>query len=141
MQGTLVHLLIVKIRVAHFYVSYADEDRVFRGAAHEINHFVFFDKWKQLYGYKEGEEPMHPEPLWFTQEMIVDPTLNTKRIQEITGYNHMAYEQFYTEYINGKIVMDYIKEFYEESNTIKEFIDKTYTFSVNNIQVLTEKCG
>lgn len=124
-----------------FYVSYADEERVFRGAAHEINHFVFFDKWKQLYGYKDGEEPMHPEPLWFTEEMIVDPTLNTNRILEITGYNHFAYEQFYTEYINGKIVMDYVKEFYEESNTIKEFIDKTYEFSVNNIQELLEKCG
>lgn len=124
-----------------FDVSYADEDRVFLGTAHEINHFVFFEKWKQLYGYNDSNEPLHPEPLWFTCELIVDPTLNTKRIQEITGYEHKAYEQFYTESIDGKIVMDYVKEFFNERNTIKEFIDKTYEFCVNHIQELSEKCG
>lgn len=125
----------------HFYVSYADEERVFRGMPHEINHMLFFEKWKQLYGYDKEQEPNHPEPLWFTMEMIVDPTLNTGRIQEITGYKHLSYEQFYTQTIDNKVVMDYINEFYSSSKSIKEFIDRTYEFCVSHIDELVIKCG
>jgi len=47
-----------------FYVSYHDEERVFSGAVHEINHMVMYEKWKEMNGLEELIEPAFPSPLW-----------------------------------------------------------------------------
>lgn len=90
---------------------------------HEINHFVLFEKWKSMNGYAKAREPEQPEPLWFLEEMIVDPTLNTKALQEIVPYPQKAYEQFYT------------------ASIIEEFLERTYRYIEDNLKELIEKCG
>lgn len=32
-----------------FFVSYNDEERVFSGAVHEINHMIFYEKWNEMH--------------------------------------------------------------------------------------------
>ena len=45
-----------------FYVSYQDEERVFSGAVHEINHMIFFEKWQEMHGgsIREPAWPVNP---------------------------------------------------------------------------------
>lgn len=110
-----------------FYVSYQDEERVFSGAVHEINHMIFFEKWKEIYGF-HGSEPSWPDPLWYLEEIIVDPTLNDERVKPHTLYENKAYPQFYSINANDDMsIMDKIKACYEiYKNNISEFIKKAY---------------
>jgi hypothetical protein len=108
-----------------FYVSYQDEERVFSGAVHEINHMIFFEKWKEMHG-ESCEERQWPDPLWYLEEIIVDPTLNDERVKPHTLYENKAYHMFYEKDSSGVSLMDKIKECYGESGSIEAFLDDSY---------------
>ena len=95
-----------------FFVSYQDEERVFSGAVHEINHMIFWEKWKEMFEIKNSE-PSFPDPLWYLEEIIVDPTLNDERVKKFTLYENRAYPQFYVKKTDGLSIMDKVKECYE----------------------------
>ena len=109
-----------------FYVSYHDEERVFSRAVHEINHMIFFEKWKEMHGI-DGPEPLWPDPLWYLEEIIVDPTLNDERVKCHTLYENKAYPMFYEkDNVTGVSVMDRVKECYKSYSEIEGFIDAAY---------------
>lgn len=125
-----------------FWVNYNTPDAYILGASiHEINHFMAFEKWKAMHGYDKKVEPMHPEPLWFLEEIIVDPTLNEPELQKIASYPQRAYTQFYEESINGIVVMEHIKKIYNERNNMADFLDRSYSFIEEHIEELIVKCG
>ncbi|SHJ78554.1 hypothetical protein SAMN02745136_00847 [Anaerocolumna jejuensis DSM 15929] len=131
-----------KVLNKEFWLHYLTRDEnIFKAAMHEINHFVLFEKWKSMHGCKEQREPEHPEPLWFLEELIVDPTLNTKELQAFVPYPQRAYEQFYTAVVNGRTPQEFVQSCYRNSNTIEEFLEKTYRYIEDNLQELIEKCG
>ncbi len=85
-----------------FWLHYqTPEETVIRASLHEINHFILFEKWKQMHGYTLTRESTHPEVLWFLEEMSVDPTLNSPKLQEVAPYPQRAYEKFYQNSWNG----------------------------------------
>lgn len=119
-----------------FYVSYQDEERVFAGAVHEINHMIFYEKWKEMQGGGEMPEPGHPSPLWYLQEMIVDPTLNDPAVKPHTLYDNRAYEQFYTTMIEGKSVMTHLRAMYDAKTDIEDFMRRGLEFVEQNYAVI-----
>ncbi len=131
-----------KVITKEFYIHYLTrEEIIYKAAMHEINHFVLFEKWKSIHSIESEREPEHPEPLWFLEEMIVDPTLNTKRLQELVPYPQRAYEQFYTSLIQGRPPQEFIQDCYKDSRTIEEFLERTYRYIEDNLRELIEKCG
>ena len=117
-----------------FYVSYHDEERVFSGAVHEINHMIFWEKWKEISG-TQGTEPAFPDPLWYLEEIIVDPTLNDERVRRFTLYENRAYPQFYVKK-NGLSIMDRVKVCYASyKDDIAGFLKEAYEI------VLSENTG
>ena len=110
-----------------FYVSYQDEERVFSGAVHEINHMIFHEKWKEMYGSLMKEEAW-PDPLWYLEEIIVDPTLNDERVKRYTLYENKAYPQFYLPGKDGGPgIMDRVKACYRKhGDAIEEFLSEAY---------------
>ena len=114
-----------------FYVSYHDEERVFSGAVHEINHMIFFEKWKEMHG--ECKERQWPDPLWYLEEIIVDPTLNDERVKHHTLYENRAYPVFYEEDESGQSLMDKVKKCYEKADSIEAFLDETYKIIKTNL--------
>ena len=114
-----------------FYVSYQDEERVFSGAVHEINHMVFFEKWKEMHG--ETDEKQWPDPLWYLEEIIVDPTLNDERVRNHTLYENKAYPQFYEAGADGVSLMNLVKECYKNSANIEMFLNDAYEIIKSNI--------
>lgn len=109
-----------------FYVSYQDEERVFSGAVHEINHMIFFEKWNEMHG-GNCKEKQWPDPLWYLEEIIVDPTLNDERVKKHTLYENKAYPQFYEPNAkDGECIMDKIKKCYVQNEIIEDFLEQAY---------------
>lgn len=127
------------VMTKEFYINYNTVDeRIFTGSLHEINHFVLFEKWKSMHGYTKTVEPVYPEPLWYLEEIAVDPTLNEACLMEIAPYPQKAYQQFYKADREGISIMDRIKKIYNERSSIEEFLDKAYEFIAENIDVINK---
>lgn len=125
-----------------FWINYNSEDeKIMGGAIHEMNHFVFFEKWKSMHGYTKPTEPTHPEALWFLEEIIVGPTLADSSIQSVYSNNQKSYASFYREKINNRFIMDYIEEFYRERVSMEEFLNRCYEFITYNLEEIISKCG
>lgn len=109
----------------HYLVS----DEIFiRSSLHEINHMILFDKWKSMYGYEKEKEPEFPEPLWYLEELSIEPILNTRRIQRLAPFEHKAYDSFYKIIINGKSLPEQIQNIYKNSSNIEEYLTKSYKY-------------
>lgn len=120
-----------------FFVSYEkDLDMLMMASIHEINHFVLFEKWKQMHGYDKENEPLYPDTLWFLEEMAVDPTLNIPCIQKVAPYPQKAYDQFYECMIEGVSAEDHIINMYINRTSIEDFLNTTYDFIDNNKKIL-----
>ena len=120
-----------------FFVSYEkDIDMLMMASIHEINHFVLFEKWKQMHGYDKEIEPMYPETLWFLEEMAVDPTLNIPCIQDVAPYPQNAYEQFYERMIDGISAEEHLINIYKNRSSMEDFLDRAYDFIDKHKEVL-----
>lgn len=108
-----------------FFVSYEkDIDMLMMASIHEINHFVLFEKWKQMRGYEKENEPLYPDTLWFLEEMAVDPTLNIPSIQKIAPYPQKAYEQFYECMIDGISAEEHMIKMFTDRISMDNFSNK-----------------
>jgi len=125
-----------------FWVSCSMEDtKIIRASIHEMAHFMFYEKWKELYGEVHPKDLGRPSPRWYLEEMAVDPLLNDARIQKIVPLEHKAYPQFYTQSINGAAIMDHIKGFYANRASVEDFIQNAFRFVEDNIAEIIRKCG
>ena len=110
-----------------FFVSFQDEERVFSGAPHEINHMIFHEKWKEMHG-ADCKTPAWPDPLWYLEEIIVDPILHDERVKPYMLYDNKAYPEFYVpDHDDGSSIMDRIKKCYSiYKDDIEVFIEEAY---------------
>lgn len=125
------------VMTKEFFVSYdKDIDMLMMASIHEINHFVLFEKWKQMHGYDKAVEPMYPDTLWFLEEMAVDPTLNIPSIQKIAPYTQKAYEQFYEKMLDGRSVEEHIINMFANRTSMESFLNEAYDFIDKNKSLL-----
>ncbi len=116
-----------------YFLHYDISDKVFLSASlHEINHMIFFDKWKNMHGYETLKEPDFPDILWFLEELIIEPTLNDSRIQNIVPIKQNAYDSFKKTLIDGIPLTYYIQNLYDSCKNIDDFIDTAYCFLREN---------
>ena len=119
-----------------FYVSFQDEERVFSGAVHEINHMIFYEKWNEMHG-GSCEEKLWPDPLWYMEEIVVDPTLNDESVKKFTLYENKAYSQFYVlEKGSNESIMDRVKVCYENRLNIEAFLEEAYSVICEYVEEL-----
>ena len=87
---------------------------------------IFFQKWKEMHG-SQCAEPVWPDPLWYLEEIIVDPTLNDERVKHHTLYENKAYPLFYEkDKLTGVSIMDRIMDCYNKHSRIEDFLDTSY---------------
>ena len=116
-----------------FALSFSmNEADVVEVVAHETLHFLWFEKWKQLYPTCKRKEYDSPFLPWKYSEMVTDPILNSKNINRILNIKEKAYNSFY-ELIDNKNnnVMDMLKNIYESNDKIEEKIIKGYDYIKN----------
>ena len=80
---------------------------------HELCHFLFFEKCKEIYPNWKYEDFDSPSLLWYLSEIIIDPTLNSDNIQKIYKHKFKCYDIFYN------VEIDNIKSFIIPGGDIK----------------------
>ena len=109
------------------------ERDVISTCAHETCHFMWFNKWKDLYPDCTRREYDSPYIPWHYSEMVVDPILNSKEIQEVINVKCPCYDCYY-EMDN---VIEKLRDIYNEDISIEDKIIKGYDYIKT---VLEEKC-
>lgn len=99
--------------------------------AHEVCHFLWFIKWKQLYPNCKKEEFESPFITWKYSEMVVDPILNSKEINDMLKITAKAYDYFYELKDDKTYVMQRLNDIYNSDDSIENIIQKGYEY-INN---------
>lgn len=108
----------------NFCISYnLDEKKLIEVCAHEILHFVWFKKFKELYPDINEIEYDNPYLAWEYSELVVDFILNSKDINNILKINAKSYDYFYELNCFNKI-----REIYLSNNSIENKIRLGYEY-------------
>ena len=105
-----------------------EEKEVIRTSAHETLHFLWFEKWKELYPECPRIEYDSPYITWQYSEMVTDPILNSKEIKKVININERAYRSFYDIKDGNDYMMDNLKDIYNSNLTIEEKITKGFEY-------------
>ena len=111
-----------------FSIGIVDEEKLIETTSHEILHFFWFEKWKEIFPNYKKEEFESPSLIWKYSEMVVDPILNSKIFKDIFKINYKAYDSFYSLYDQEVKVMDKLKEIYNENTSISNKILLGYEY-------------
>ena len=106
------------------------EEKIIETTAHETCHFLWFQKWHELYPSCPKRHYDSPYLPWRYSEMVVDPILNASSISNIFNnkFIEKAYDSFYNLKYDNKYVMDSLKEIYKENISIEDKIKKGYKY-------------
>jgi hypothetical protein len=95
---------------------------------HEIFHFIYYEKWKEIFPKTKIKDFEPPSLIWHLSELVVPIVLNDKEIQKVFKYSHRTYEEYNKLKINGKNINEIILELYEKRRSFSSFIKKSYNF-------------
>jgi hypothetical protein len=104
------------------------EDKVKEVAAHESLHFIWFEKWKQIYPKTKREEFDSPYLIWQYSEMVTDAILNTPVINKTINVKERSYDSFYELTNDGKSVMEELSKIFLTNNKIEKKIQLGYEY-------------
>ena len=115
-------------------------EKVIETAAHETCHFLWFEKWHELYPKCPKKEYNPPYLPWEYSEIVVDPILNSKEFSPLfhNVFIERAYDSFYKIKYRGRFVMDVLKEIYATLDTIETKIKKGYEYYQEALNDLSE---
>ena len=96
--------------------------------AHETLHFIWFQKWEELFPKCSKEKFNSPYLQWQYSEMVVDPILNSKTIKKILPIKATAYNSFYEIKDGEENVMDNLNKIFEGQVSIENKIIEGYNY-------------
>jgi len=128
------------IKPRTFDIGKMDRKSVIETSMHECCHFLFFEKWKEIYQDWKWEEFDSPHIIWYLSEMLVDPILSCPEIQTIFDGNFRAYDLFYDVKIDGNFMMKHISDIFKNNN-IEDAIVKSYDYILANEKTIREQCN
>jgi hypothetical protein len=100
--------------------------------AHEICHFLYFEKWRKLYPKMSLKKFEAPNIEWHLSEIIAPIILNDNRVQEILEKKADFYPEHKKMKINGKSVPRYFTDLYNKSDDFESFLKRSYKEIKNN---------
>lgn len=108
-----------------------ENSKVIEIAAHEILHFLWFEKWRELYPKSPKRHFDFPYIEWKYSEMVTDPILNNKPFNELFAFKERGYDSFYELYDKEELVMDILRSIYSTNDEINIKIKKGYQYILN----------
>ena len=108
-----------------------NDDQLIETCAHELCHFLWFKKWKELYPDCPREEYESPSIVWEYSEMVVDPILNSSKISRVFNNKktRYCYDYFYNIYDKDELLMNKLTKIYNENDiSIERKIEKGYKY-------------
>ena len=101
-----------------FYVgTNMEKDFIISTIKHEITHFYWFKKFKELYKDIDEKEFDTPYIPWIYSEIVIDPLIHEK-----------AYDEFYELNYNGENVMEHLRGIYNKNIKIEDKIKEGYDY-------------
>lgn len=97
-------------------------------AIHEIFHFLYFEKWKDIFPKTKEREFDSPYLVWQLSEMAPGIVLNDPKIQKVFEYKFRSYKEYENLEINGRSIMSYLKNFYDDKKDFEDFLKKSWKF-------------
>lgn len=97
-------------------------------AIHEILHFIYFEKWKEVFPNSNEKHFDAPHLIWQLSEMVPPIILSDKRIQKIIKHKPRAYKEYESAKINNKPLLSYFKGFYKKRKSFEDFLITSYSF-------------
>jgi len=95
---------------------------------HEVLHFIYFEKWKQVFKEYNEKEFDYPHLIWKLSEIVPKAILEDARIQEVFKHKPKVYEVWEKTKINNKPLLDYIQEFYNKRKDFEDFLKQSFEF-------------
>ena len=97
-------------------------------AAHELLHFLYFEKWKKVYPKTPESHFNSPHLVWKLSEMVPKAILSDKKIQKIISHEPRVYHEYENLRIKGRPLLNYIGEFYNKRKDFEDFLQKSWAF-------------
>ena len=104
-----------------------DIQSILKTTTHELFHFIYFDKWKEIFPNTSIEEMDYPNPTWALSEIALPIMLNNSKVKNILGIEFKSYPMFENEEYEGESIVLHIKKIYQE-NGIEDFLKKSYEY-------------
>ena len=95
---------------------------------HELLHFIYFKKWKQVFPKTPEREFEGPSLVWELSEMVPAAILSDKRIQIIHKHEPTVYDEYKKLEIRNKPILDYLQEFYDDRDDFEDFLRTSWDF-------------
>lgn len=109
-------------------------EKLIETCAHELCHFLWFEKWKELFPKYKREEFEAPSLIWEYSEMVVNPILNSDELSNVFDgkQTRYCYDYFYDDN-DYRIIMDKLFDIYNENISIEEKIIKGYDYIMKKV--------
>lgn len=107
-------------------------------AIHELCHFLFFEKWKEIFGDYNEEHYNYPHIIWYLSEAIIDPLLNNKMFKKYTDVEIKSYPSFYNTIIDNENIIDVLK-YLLSNKSIEQGIKDCYNYFLINESIITKQ--
>ncbi|MBU1046739.1 hypothetical protein KKH36_03110 [Patescibacteria group bacterium] len=98
--------------------------------AHEITHFLYFERWKKLYPKMDQKRFNKPYIEWHLSEILAPVILNDKRLKKIIGEKSYGYKEHEKVKIGNKTTPKFFEDLYrkyqKENRSFEEFLKESY---------------
>ena len=95
---------------------------------HEILHFLYFEKWKEVFPKTPERHFDAPYLEWDLSEMVTKAILSDDKIQKIFKHLPFSYKEHRGIKINNKLLLDHLDEFYSNKKDFEDFLRKSRAF-------------
>ena len=96
--------------------------------AHEISHFLYFKKFKEIFPKISNENYESPHKEWLLSELVAVIVSHDPRMFKIIGVKDDFYQEHKKMMVNGELLTEKIEKLYKEyvmdKNDFSEFIKK-----------------
>ena len=117
------------IKQRTFDLFYKQKPKYMKSVAiHEILHFMYFEKWKKIFPKTNEKEFDTPHLVWQLSEMLPGIILNDKQVQNVFKYKFDSYKEYENVKLNGKPLLSYLQDFYDNRKNFADFLRKSWKF-------------
>lgn len=104
-----------------------DIQGILKTTTHELFHFIYFEKWRELFPDTTIKEMDYPNPVWALSEVVLPIMLNNSKVKDILGMEFKNYSMFENEMYEDENILFHIRKMYED-NGIGDFLRKAYEY-------------
>lgn len=105
------------LREKRFDVYYKkDIKSILKTTSHELFHFIYFDKWKDIFPKTTIEDMDYPNPIWTLSEIVLPIMLNNSKVVDILNTKFNNYSMFEKEMFDGESVVEHIENIFRKNN-------------------------